>query len=349
MSVDTRVSNSKRNMIYGVFCQVVTILFTFINRQTFIILLGKEYLGFNGLFSNILSLLSLAEMGLGNAFLFFLYKPIRDQDYIRLQSLLNFCKKIFYCVSLGIFIIGVLIIPMFPYIIDLDMDFGKIILYYIIYLLNSVLSYFAVSKSMIIEAYQKNYIIKVYKAIAVIFQNIVQIIILLHFRSYMLYLLIQIGCTVLYNMSIAYKAYKMYPFIFKQNSKKLGQDDKKYIWGMVQSTFIYKIGTIIMNNTDNILISVIITTVAVGYYSNYKMVESVINYFIGVIVSAITASLGDLNAENNKARSLKTFRMLVLLFHAATAFCSICFLLCINDFIYIWIGEAYLLGVDVVI
>lgn len=349
MSTDTRIHNSKRNMIYGLFCQIVTILFTFINRQTFIILLGKEYLGINGLFSNILTLLSLTEMGLGNAFLFFLYKPIREQDYIRLQALLDFCKRIFYFVSLGIAIIGIIIIPMLPYIVDVNMQFMRIVLYYIIYLMNSVFSYFSVSKSIMIEANQQNYIIKIHKTVHLVIQNIIQIAVLLRFHSYLLYLLIQIGCTVLYNISITYKAYKMYPSILRKHNQKLEKEDKTHIWKTVQSTFVYKLGTVLMNNTDNILISIIITTVAVGYYSNYKMVETVVTYFIGVMISAITASLGDLNAEDNRVHSLKTFRMLVFLFHAIIAFCSICLLLCLNDFIYIWIGETYLFSIDVVV
>ena len=348
MSDNVRIDNSKRNMIYGFFCQALVILFSFINRQIFIRLLGEEYLGINGLFANILTLLSLTEMGLGSTLLFFLYKPIRERDYIRLQSLLFFCKRLFHLVALCVFIIGIVIVPLLPYIMDVSIEFDKIELYYILYLANSVLSYFSVNKSMVIEAHQKNYVINLYKTICQIIQNVGQIILLLIFRNYFMYLLMQMGCTILYNASITYTAYKMYPHIFKSEVKKLGQKDKKSIWEMLQATFVYKIGVILMNNTDNILISTIVTTAAVGYYSNYKMVETVVSQFIGVLIKAITASLGDLNAEDNKEHSLRTFRMLVFIFHILIAFCSICMLFCINNFIFLWIGKSYLLDKDVV-
>lgn len=348
MSDDVRIDNSRRNMIYGFFCQVLVILFSFVNRQIFIELLGEEYLGINGLFANILTLLSLTEMGLGSTLLFFLYKPIREQDYERLQSLLLFCKRLFHLVALGVFIIGIVIVPLLPCIMDVNIEFDKIKWYYILYLVNSVLSYFSVNKSMVIEAHQKNYVINLYRTVSQIIQNVGQIFFLLIFRDYFMYLTIQIGCTVLYNVSITYTAYKMYPHIFKSKVKKIGQKDKKNIWEMLRATFVYKVGVIVMNNTDNILISTIVTTAAVGYYSNYKMVETVVSQFIGILIKAITASIGDLNAEDNKEHSLRTFRVLVFIFHVLIAFCSICLLLCLNNFVFLWIGKNYLLDMGVV-
>lgn len=348
MSINTRIDNSKRNLLCGLFCQTTGILFSFANRQLFIALLGKEYLGIHSLFSNILTLLSLTEMGIGNTFLFFLYKPIHDQDYVRLQSLLCFCKKLFNHVALGVFVLGLLVIPVLPLIVDVDMEFQKIATYYFIYLMNSVLSYCSVSKSLMIEACQKNYITNLFKTVCQMIQNVVQMVLLLVFYNYMLYLFIQIGCTILYNISISYKLHRMYPYIFKERGEKPGEEDKRYIWQMIRSTFIYKAGIVLMNNTDNMLISIIISTVTVGYYSNYKMVESVVNQFVGISIRAITASLGDLNAEGSKEHSLSTFRMLVFVFHVLTAFCSICLLLCLNSFIFLWLGESYTLEMSVV-
>lgn len=348
MSVSTRTENSKRNILYGLSCQVLGLLFSFVNRQIFIELLGKEYLGINGLFANVLTLLSLTEMGLGNTYLFILYKPIHDQDYARLRELLGFCKKMFYCVAFGVFTLGILIVPLLPLIVDVDMEFKKIAVYYFIYLMNSVLSYFSASKSLIIDACQKNYVTNLYRTVCKMIQNVCQIAFLLFFHDYLTYLLIEIGCTILYNISITDKARKMYPYIFKEKGGILGREDRRNIWEMMRSTFVYKIGGTIVNYTDDLLISIIITTVTVGYYSNYKMVEGVVSQLIGVITKAITASLGDLNAEDGKERSLKTFRMLVFAFHVLTTFCGICMLLCLNHFIFLWIGESYVLEMRVV-
>lgn len=348
MSISIRTENSKRNMLYGLFCQALGTYFSFVNRQIFIILLGKEYLGINGLFANILTLLSLTELGLGNTILFFLYKPVLDQDYAKLRSLLFFSKKLFNYVAIAVFGMGILILPLLPLVVDVDMDFKKIAVYYFVYLMNSVLSYFSASESLAIEACQKNYITNLYRTFCKFIQNASQIILLLFFHDYLIYLLVQIGCTIFFNISIIRKAHKICPNIYREKGDKLNVEDRNRIREMIQSTFIYKIGTTVVNYTDDLLISVIITTVTVGYYSNYKMVEGVVSQLVGVLTKAITASLGNLNAEGDKERSLKTFRILVFIFHTFTIFCAICMLLCTNNFIFLWIGESYVLEMRVV-
>lgn len=182
----------------------------------------------------------------------------------------------------------------------------------------------------------------------IVVRDIAQIIILLVTRNYVLFLAITIGTTVIKNIVLSKKANKLYPFIVARNSSKKKGVNVSDITTNIKSIFIYKIGTIVMNNTDNILISMIVGTVYVGFYSNYSMIVMAVKTFIGVLIQAIFSSVGNLNAKGDKEKSYRIFNVLLLFFHWLSAVCALGFLLVFNDFITIWVGYRYVLGVDVV-
>lgn len=344
MEKNSRLQKSKKNLLFAVINQMIIIFLTFFNRKIFIQLLGKEYLGVNGLFSSILSVLSLAELGINNTFLFFLYRPIYEKNLIRIRALVEYSKKLFRIIAIVIFLLGLLVIPFLSLLVDVSINLKVIYLYYIIYLLNSSFSYLAVYKSMLIDANQKNYITSILKLIIVVIQNILQIGVLFISHNYLLYLLIQLLCTVLYNLLVLKTADKLYTEIFISQKENIQEADKQEIWSVIKSTLVYKIGVVLMNNTDNILISAIVGTIMVGVYSNYVMVINVINTLITTGIKAITASLGEINSAGDMEYSNCVFKKLVFIFHFMTIFCSLCLFWCLNDFIFIWLGEKYLLG-----
>lgn len=344
MEKKSRLQKSKKNLLFSILNQIVIVLLTFVNRQIFIQLLGKEYLGVNGLFSSILSVLSLAELGINNTFLFFLYRPIYEKNLVRIRSLVGYSKKLFRIIAIVIFLLGLLITPFLSLLMNVSINLNVIYLYYIIYLLNSSLSYLAVYKSMLIDANQKNYITSILKLIIAVIQNILQIVILLITHNYLLYLIVQLLCTVSYNIFVSKVADKLYREIFSSKEEKLPETEKREIWSMIRSTLVYKIGVVLMNNTDNILISAIVGTITVGIYSNYTMIINVINTLITTGIKAITASLGEINTSGDIEYSNRVFKRLVAIFHLGTLFCTLCLFWCLNDFISIWLGEEYLLG-----
>lgn len=341
MKDKSRTFNSIRNIIFSVGVQIGTILITFISRTIFIKILGSEYLGINGLFTNVLTILSLAELGIGNAIVYSMYKPIANKDEDKIAALMNFYKKIYRIIAIIVLVLGIIIIPFLKYIINTETEIEHLYLYYILFLTNTVSSYFFIYKSSMIIADQKLYIQKAYHFIQIIVQFILQVIILLITHNYTLYLVAQILCTIGNNIALSKKADKLYPYI--NNKVSLSKDEIKGIRSNVSAMFIYKVSGTILNNTDNILISIIVGTIWVGYYSNYYMIVSAILTMGNLLFSSITASVGNLNTTSNTEKQEKIFSQLNLMAYIIFGIFTIGLGNLFKDFIILWIGKEFLL------
>lgn len=339
---NTYLQKSSRNFIAGITYQFIVLLCSYILRIFFIRKLGIDYLGVNGLFSNILSILSIADLGIGSAMMYSLYKPLSEGNEQKIAALILYYKKINRIIALVFFLVGVALIPFLKYIIVLDKPFDHIEIYYLLVLSNTVISYLLYYKTIIVSADQKDYLLKIYNLIFVIAKFAVQILILIFTHSYILYLAVQILATLSNNLFSVKKAEKLYPYI-KQNTIKISGDEKKELFANVKSLFLYRIGGVIVNNTDNIIISILVGTIYVGYYTNYYMIIIAIGGFCSVILTSVQASVGNLAVNGTKEDQLKVFKILNLLYFWVYAFCAICFLILLQDFILIWLGSGFLL------
>ena len=347
MNEKSRTDNSIRNIMIGIGSEVFILVITFLSRTLFIKILGAEYLGINGLYSNILTILSLAELGIGNVVVFSLYKPIKNNDEQTISKYINFYKNIYKAIAITILVLGLSIVPFLDNIIDSDLNNADLIIYYILFLLNTVFSYIGTYKSTLIEADQKKYIKNIIKTKFIIIQNTVQLIGVWVFKNYYIYLIVQMLCTLFYNLYVQYKAQKMYPFL--NNGSVLEKSKKKELFNSVKDTFLYKIGSVLLNSTDYLLISMMLGTIVVGYYSNYCMISSAISLIITTIATAISASVGNLNQQKDATQNRKIFLILVYLFDIISIIGMNGFFIVINDFIKVWIGEQYLLSIEVVL
>lgn len=332
------------NSAINIIVQAVQIILSFVTRTFFIKLLGANYLGISGLYTNILSILSIAELGIGNILIYYLYKPLKDGDQDKLVKYINFSKKAYRIISIIILVVGISIIPLLPYIIDSSLDAGDLVLYYVLFLMNSVASYISIYKSNLLYADQKSYKVSLISMIIVVIQYIAQILFLLFFKNYTMYLIIQIVCVLLSNLLISYVADKTYPYLKSKSHLKLSKNEEKKIYKDVLNMVVYKVGTIMMNYTDNILISVLISTLAVGYYSNYLLITSMINLFISVVIKAISGSVGNLIAEDNFEKNKKMYYLFTYIFEVIGAYTFIILCLLSNHFINLWVGAEYLLS-----
>lgn len=343
----SRTYNSFKNIFLGVGNQIIVLVLTFLSRIIFVKVLGAEYLGINGLFSNVLTILSVAELGLGSAIVYSMYKPLAEGNKEKISALMNYYKKIYNIVALIVMILGLCLIPFLKYLINIDEGIDNVNLYYIIFLINTVVSYLLASRSVILNADQKLYVTKIYTLIVFIFQTIIQIIVLLVTKNFILYLLIQVLGTFLTNLCGALVTKKMYPYINKKD--KLKSNDKKEIFKNMKSMFLYKIGGVILNNTDNILISIMVGTVWVGYYSNYYMVISSIEIFLNIIFTALAASVGNLIAITDKKRQFEVFKIMNSYSNILCGFCAVGLQILFNDFVTIFFGQDYVLSTGVVV
>lgn len=337
----SRTRSSVLNVISGTLLQGVFVVLSFICRTVFIRTLSVDYLGINGLFSNILTVLSLAELGVGNAIIFDMYKPLAIGDQARLTALINYYRKLYNIIAAVVAILGLLLVPFLKYLVRTSVPLDRVTEYYLLYLANTVVSYLIVYKTSIISADQKSYWLNLIRMVFIILQNILQIIVLVVWHSFILYILMQVICSLLINMIGAGLATKMYPFI--RGKEKLPAQSRRRIWTNIRSFFIYQLGGAVLNNTDNILISIILGTACVGYYSNYSLLISTVAGFTSMVFVAVQASVGNLNVEKDPKKQLFIFKVLNLISFWLYGFCVVCFIILFQDFIRLWIGKKFLL------
>ena len=344
----SRIENTTKNSTVAIISKILIFLLQFICRTVFIRVLSTEYLGVNGLFTNILTMLSFAELGIGNAIIFKLYKPIADNDQEKIKTYMKFYQKAYILIGIIILTIGTLIIPFLKYMINDVPDIKENIYFiYVLFLTNSTISYFFTYKKSIIIGYQKEYITTIINFVAILVQNIVQIVILLITKNYILYLVIQILATFLDNYISSKKADKMYPFIKDKNYEKISKSEEKKIFTDVKALILYKIGDILSNGTDNIIISAFVGVSEVGLLSNYTTITNAIKTFLSAFFNGFTASVGNLNTTDDSQKKESIFYQILLLSFLIYGFVSIAIILLSNEFITIWLGQDYLLSFSV--
>ena len=337
----SRTSNSIKNILFSLSYQFLNLALGFINRTIFIRILGVEYLGIAGLFGDILAMLTLADLGFGTAMTFSMYKPLAENDQGTLAALINLYKKVYRTIALVITVIGISLIPFLKYLVNLENDMPYLTLYYVLFLANTVASYLVVYKTSILSADQKNYVLTKYNAYFSIMQTLVLTVLLLLSRSYIVYLIAQVVIVYVGNFYKSRVAEKHYPYINKKVS--LPKEKSKKIFENIGSVFLYKISGVLINATDNTLISVMVGTIWVGYYSNYMMVVSRITGVVNSIFYSLTSSLGNLIVKESAERKFQIFTTMQSVSNILATVFVTCVLALEEDFIRLWLGKEYLL------
>lgn len=338
-----RIKNSFKNMYVGIIVQVFSLLINFINRTVFIKTLGSLYLGIGGVFTNLLGVFSLAELGIGQAITFSLYKTIADKDDLKSRALMRLYGKIYRFIGLAILLIGLLLLPFLDIFIKDINNIPNVYIIYLLFLLNSAMSYFWVYRSTFIIANQKNYVISQINFKFLCISSVIQVITLLVFSNYILYLIIGIILTTIQNIFISQKCIKMYPFLKDNVNIPLDSEEKEKISRNIRALLIHKIGTLSLNSTDNIIISAFLGTLVVGYYSNYNLILTSVSGLVGILFSSLTASIGNLVTTENNIKKKQIFNVINFSTFVIYGVCAICLYNLMNPFIEIWIGEEYIL------
>lgn len=343
MNIKSRTQNSLKNISTGIMVQIISIIANFVVRYIFIKYLNEEYLGISGLFTNILSVLSLVDLGFGSALVYSMYKPLAEKNNKKLQAIMNLYRRVYIYIGILVGIIGLAIIPFMDYIITDKPNINNLILIYIMYLLNSVSSYFIAYKRSILSADQKEYISSHYRYIFIMIRSIVQISVLTIFKSFILYLFVQIICTILENVVISKKVDEIYPFLKEKNNEKLSKIELKKIKDDVKALIISKFGSVMVNSTDNIIISSFVGIRWVGLISNYDLIVGAIDMLLSQIINGLTGSIGNFMTEKNQEEKYNLYRQIDFLNFWLYGFCCISLTILLNPFIELWIGSDYLI------
>lgn len=343
MNQSSRTVNVIKNMVGGVGGQIFSSIIQFISRTYFIKILGAEYLGINGLFSNILSMLSLAELGIGPAIVFSMYKPIADNDELHIAKLMNFYKSAYRVVAIAVAVIGISIVPFLDLFIKgtTEVEYLKVI--YILILSNTVSSYLLAYKGSIFNADQKSYVVVLIRNIFAVVHGVLQVLILLATHSYLLYLTIGIVTTLGGNILQAWYANKKYPFLVKYKNEKIDKIERKSIFKRVQGMIMHKFGGFILNGTDNMILSKFVGIIAVGLYSNYLMIIRLVQTYVGFFSRAMSSSVGNLIAKETEEKSHDVFNAIFLMYFWMYALCTVAMWTIFTPFIKIWIGDEFLI------
>lgn len=339
---NSRTKNSALNIFTSMASQILTLILSFVSRTVFLKVLGVGYLGISGLFGDVLSMLTLADLGFGTAMMFSMYKPLSENDKETLAGLIYFYKKVYRIIALSVTLIGLALIPFLSYLVNLQTDIPHITLYYVLFLANTVASYLVVYKTTILAADQKSYVLTKYTMIINIIQTLVQIVVLLLSRNYIIYLLTQVIFVYGTNFYKSYVAQKMYPYI--NNKVILPKEQTKDIFKNISSVFLYKLSSVLINATDNTLISIIVGTEWVGYYSNYGIIISKLTGIINTVFYSLTASLGNLIVKENYNKRYSVFQIMQAVSQIISTFCVTCVFFLEEDFVRIWLGDEYALG-----
>lgn len=345
---NSRTSKAMKNTAIALSEQIVFNVLTFLCRTVFIYTLGKTYLGFSGLFNDILALLSLAEMGIGTAILYSMYEPAAKGDHYKVAALLNLYKKIYNSIGIIITIIGLLLTPFLDFFISDIPDLKEIPLIYILYLLKTTTSYFFIYKKSILIVDQKSWIASLIYIITTTVQNLLQIIFLLVTHNFIVYLIIQVAQSLVNNWLISYYVDKNYTWLKKYKTAELKKEEKRLIFKNVKAMFFSKVSSAVVTSTDNILISKFVSTVVLGLYSNYTLFTTMFKTIVSKIFEALTGSIGNLTAMESPQLVYKRFREIWFLNYLIVSFCAGGLFVLINPFIKLWIGESYLLDLNVV-
>ncbi len=348
-----RLDHSIRNVKYAVLNSFFVSILPFITRTVFIRVLGRNYLGIDALFLNIINFLEIVNIGIGGAITYSVYKPIAENDVEKCKTLFHLYKKCYYAMGSIIFFAGICLMPFLNVIVKDMPDIPEsIYLIYTIILAGVVSGYFFADKQCIINAYQNAYIISQFKMVIAVIVNGLEIAFMFLTKQYLIYLVLHTFQNLVLNVLLARKCKVLYPQYFEGKPKKLEEEDKRNILRNTAAMMMNRMGSLIINCSDNIVISMIVGVDSVGLYSNYLSIKNVINSTASMFTSSLTASIGNLNAElssKNQEHIKEVFDHIFFLNYFIYAICSICLFALLEPFIAIWIGQEYQMGDAIVL
>jgi len=335
--MSSRVENAKRNIIFAVLSRMVGIIFPFAIRTVMLYILGTEYLGLDSLFASVLNFLSLAELGVGSALVYSMYKPIADNDCNQICALLNLYRKLYRIIGTFIFIVGVALIPFLPKLVkgDCPPDINLYILY-TVYLTNTVLTYWLYGyKESLLMAHQRADISSKCEMFLRSGMYLIQITVLFLFRNYYWYILWLPVFTVANNYLFQYITNRMYPDY--QCCGKISREVQNDIKKKVLALFGTKANSIVLHAMDNIVISAYLGLVMVGMYGNYFYIMSAITGIIAMVYNSMTAGIGNSLETETIEKNYFDFNVLTFANFWLVSFCSVSLLCLYQPFMKLWV------------
>ena len=340
-----RVQYAVKNIAFGYIGNLTSTVLGFVLRTVFIMKLDETLLGVNGLYTGVLTMLSLAELGIGTALNFSLYAPVANKEYEKIKSYMLYYKKAYRAIALMITIIGLALIPFLKYFIKNPGNYGmeELTIYYLIFLFNTVSTYFVSYKYSLVNAEQKNYIQTNVLTITKLVTIVSQLIVLWITSNFLLYLLTAAAVELLQKIYVSHYLNNRYPYLKEKNIIPLGQEERKEIKEKTKALVCHKVGDVARLQTDSIIISSFISVSLVGIVDNYLMVINSVSGFVNVIFNSVISSFGNLIATESKEKQYEMFRIYRFAANWIYGLSAIGFYILLSPLIYLCWGEKWIL------
>ncbi len=347
--MSNRTINSTRNILTGLINNFINIFFPFVIRTILIKKIGIDYLGLNNLITSILQVLNLTELGFSTAIIFSMYKPLAEKNHKKICELMTFYRQAYRIIGLVILLSGLLLMPLLPSFIKNDIPSGvDIRLVYLVYLLNISINYFMFYyKNSLLIAHQRQDIVSNISSVTLMIQFALQIIVLIIFRNYYLYILVFPVMSLLNNFLSYYHANKLYPQYKKGG--KLDSITIKEIKKRVTGLMLFKISSATRNSFHSIYISTYIGLLSVATYNNYYYIINSLGGLLNVITIAMNASIGNSIVTESTSKNFNDFRILNFIYMLISGWFMISLVCLFQPFMIFWVGKDLLLPMNIVL
>lgn len=343
----SRVRQAEKNIFFGYISNFIILIMGLVQRTVFIAVLDETLLGVNSLYTEILSMLSLAELGIGSALNYSLYKPVADGDQEKIKSYMQLYRKAYMAIAGVITVVGLALVPLLPHLIK---DSGGIstedlTVYYLIFLFNTVSTYFVAYKYSLANAQQRNYIQTNIATITKIITVCVQIVILFLTRNFLLYLLTQAAVELLQKIFVSVYFNKLYPYLRDRNVRKLQKEETNVVVTKTKALMFHKIGDVARLSTDSIIITYFMNVKWVGIVGNYTLIITYAANFISVIFNSVISGFGNLIATESREKQYSMFKVYRFFACWLYGFAAVGFWLLLTPLVTgIWLDESWKLG-----
>lgn len=344
-----RTKNAKRNIIFGTLLKCYQIAVPFAMRTIMIYVMGVQYLGLNSLFTSVLQVLNLAELGVGSAMVYSMYKPIAEDDEVAICALMRLYKVYYRIIGLVIAIAGLALVPFIPRLITGQIPSEiNIYLLYILYLASTVASYWLFAyKNCLLQAHQRNDVASKVSIIIYTLQYAFQAIVLFLTHNYYLYVIVALLSQVLTNISTAIVVQNMFPDYRAVGD--IGDESKRAINSRIKDLFFIKIGSVVVDSADTIVISAFLGLELLAIYQNYYFIMNSVYSIVCIVFTSITAGIGNSLIIESKEKNYSDFKTLTFIMSWIICVCCCCFLGMYQTFMNIWVGRELMLDFMMVV
>ncbi len=337
-----RTRRSILNVFVTLSTNAIILVTAFIVQKILIMKLGSDYNGINGLFTSVISMMSLTDLGIGSAIIYHLYRPAAEADYDVICSLLRFYRNSYLIISVVVLIIGCLLMVFIPGIVGNVVINDNIYLIFLLFLFDCLVSYFLSYKKSLLYAYQLNFVLDGIHFIYYILQNIVQIFVLVFYQNFIMFLLLKTICKIIENITISMYIKKHYPFTKKKRVQPLSNDIRNDIFKKIKALLFHRLGRLLVTGSDSLVITGVLGILQMSLYTNYHLIIGGITALLNKIFETLTSSVGNFLLDSNQNQRYEIYRKIDFLNFWFFGCASVVLFSIMQQFIVLWVGEKYL-------